>query len=71
MDDIKKKEFYRDVVRKRNNDIIEEKKNKTLWKLEKITIKGETSLERGKAGSPAYSEDRGGRANSNQTKRKY
>jgi hypothetical protein len=64
LDEIKKKEFYRDTVRKRNNDIIEEKKNKTLWKLEKITVKGASSMERGKAGSPAYSEDRGGRANS-------
>ena len=48
------------MVRKRNNDIIEEKKNKTLWKLEKIAVKGGSSLERGNAGSPAYSQDRGG-----------
>jgi hypothetical protein len=49
------------VVRKRNNDIIEEKKNKTLWKLEKIALKGGSSMERGNGGgSPAYSQDRGG-----------
>lgn len=51
-------------MKKRNQDIIEEKKNKTLWKLEKIAVKGGSSIERGKAGSPSYSEDRGGRANS-------
>jgi hypothetical protein len=62
LEDIKKKEFYRDTVRKRNNDILEEKKNKTLWRLEKIAVGGSTSLERGKAGSAGGSEDRGGRA---------
>lgn len=64
LEEIKKKEFYRDAVRRRNADIIDEKKNKTLWKLEKINVKGGSSMERGKAGSPAYSEDRGGRADS-------
>lgn len=37
--DIKRKEFYRDSVIKRNNDIIEERKNKTLWRLERIDLK--------------------------------
>jgi hypothetical protein len=39
LEEIKKKEFYRDAVKKRNNDILEEKKNKTLWRLEKIDLK--------------------------------
>ena len=38
MEEIKKKEFYRDAVKKRNNEIIEEKKNKTLWRLDKIQL---------------------------------
>lgn len=36
---IKRKEFYRDIVKKRNHDVIEEKKNKTLWRLEKISLR--------------------------------
>lgn len=40
IESLKKKEFYRDAVKKRNFDILEEKKSKTLWKLEKIELKG-------------------------------
>ena len=39
LEDIKKKEFYRDAVKQRNNELIEEKKNRTLWRLEKIDVK--------------------------------
>ena len=39
LDEIKKKEFYRDTVKQRNNELIEEKKNKALWKLEKIEMR--------------------------------
>jgi hypothetical protein len=35
----KRKEYYRESVKKRNLDYIEEKKNRTLWKLEKIELK--------------------------------
>ena len=38
LDDIKKKEFYRDTVKKRSNDIVVEKKNKTLCRLEKVGL---------------------------------
>lgn len=40
LDAIKKKQYYRENVLKRNNEIIEEKKTKTLWKLEKIALRG-------------------------------
>lgn len=39
LDEIKKKQYYRENVIKRNNEIVEEKKNKTLWRLEKIDLK--------------------------------
>lgn len=39
LEEIKKKEFYRDAVKKRNNDILEERKQKTLWRLEKLELK--------------------------------
>lgn len=39
MDDIKRKQYYRDSVIQRNAMIEEDKKNKTLWKLEKIELK--------------------------------
>jgi hypothetical protein len=47
LDDIKKKEMYREVVKKRNLDLIDDKKNRTLWRLEKIDMKGGRHL-RGK-----------------------
>jgi len=36
MEEIKKKEFYREAVKQRKDEMVEEKKNKTLWHLEKI-----------------------------------
>lgn len=39
IEDLKKKENYREIVKKRNNLYLEEKKNKTLWRLEKLDIK--------------------------------
>ena len=38
MQRIKKKEYYREAVKKKNMEILEEKKNKTLWRLEKIDM---------------------------------
>lgn len=60
LDEITKKEFYRDVVKQRNNQMIEEKKNKTLWRLEKIEPKGSPGKQRGKAGSASSEEEMGG-----------
>ena len=39
LEDIKRKEFYRDSGQKRNQDIIDEKKNKTLIRLEGVDIR--------------------------------
>lgn len=39
LQDIKKKEYYSQVVKKKNMEIMEEKKNKTLWRLEKIDLR--------------------------------
>lgn len=48
LDDIKKKNYYRESVMKRNNDYIEDKKSRTLWKLEKIELRGSLNVkERG------------------------
>ena len=58
LEDIKKKEFYRDSVKQRNNELLEEKKNKTLWRLEKIDMKS-PGKQRGNGSAPE-SEDRGG-----------
>ena len=58
--EIRKKEYYREAVKRRNMEILEEKKNKTLWKLEKIDLKERSrgnspgSLERGYGSSRAY-----------------
>ena len=39
LEESKKREYYRETVKKRNIDLIEEKKNRTIWKLEKIELK--------------------------------
>lgn len=52
IEDIKRKQFYRDTVVQRNATLLEEKKNKTLWKLEKIELKS----------SPAARKQGGGHA---------
>ena len=63
LDEMKKREFYRDTVKMRNQDIMEQKKAKTLWKLEKMELK---AAQRGKSGASRFggsqegSEDRGG-----------
>ena len=44
LEESKRKDYYRENVKKRNQDLIEEKKSKTLWKLEKIALNGENSV---------------------------
>jgi hypothetical protein len=59
LEEIKKKEFYRDAVKQRNNEFIEEKKSKTLWKLEKIEMRS-PGKQRGSGSADRSEEDRGG-----------
>ena len=47
LDDIRKQNYYREAVKKRSLDLVEEKKNKALWRLEKIEVKQSLSKERG------------------------
>lgn len=48
LDDIKKKNYYRESVMKRNTDLVEDKKSRTLWKLEKIELRNSMQVkERG------------------------
>lgn len=53
LDEIKKQNYYRASVKKRNNDYIEDKKSKTIWKLEKIELRGSIMKERGGNGGRA------------------
>jgi hypothetical protein len=60
LEEIKRKEFYRDAVKQRNNELVDEKKGKALWRLEKIEMKSPAGRQNGKIGNIFQEEDRGG-----------
>lgn len=39
LEEIKRQNYYRENVKRRNVDILEEKKSKAIWRLEKIDLK--------------------------------
>eukprot|EP00347_Sterkiella_histriomuscorum_P019451 403341581 len=73
LDEIKKQNYYRESVKKRNFDNVEDKKGRTLWKLEKIDLRSSMNQkERGGAGYSSQSpyksyisNDQGERGSSN------